>query len=133
LTPARRCRRRHRLQVCSLDFVAIAFDEAADDDEFLGAARGFVAGHLKDGRDRLLLGNVNERTGVDDQDIGIFGACGEASAGAVEEAHHDLGVDEVFGTAERDEADSGPPGSGLCFLGRDGGGRFGHTFIVPVE
>jgi hypothetical protein len=26
----------------------------------------------------------------------------------VEQTHHDLGVDEVFGAAERDEADFGP-------------------------
>ena len=53
---------------------------------------------------RFLLGGVDEGAGVDDEDIGVFRAGGEASAGAVEEAHHDLGIDEVFGAAERDEA-----------------------------
>jgi hypothetical protein len=37
----------------------------------------------------------------------------------VEHAHHDLGVDEVFGTAEGDEADFG--------FGLGGGGGFEHT------
>ena len=89
------------------DLVAVTLDETAGDDELAGAAGGFVAGHFEDGRDRLLLGGVDEGTGVDDEDFGVLGAGGEARAGAVEEAHHDLGVDEVFGAAERDEAHGG--------------------------
>jgi hypothetical protein len=54
--------------------------------------------------DRFLLGGIDEGAGVDDEDLGVFGAGGEACAGAVEKAHHDLGVDEVFGAAERDES-----------------------------
>ena len=113
-----------------LDLVAIALDKAASDDEFFCAAAGFVTRHLKDGRNGFLLSGVNEGTGVDDEDFGVFGAGGEACTCAVEEAHHDLGVNEVFGAAERDEADSGSPGSGLCFLGWDGGERFGHSSIL---
>ncbi len=64
-------------------------------------------------RDRFLFGGVNERTGVDDEDIGVFRVSRQARAGAVEEAHHHFGVDEVFGAAERDEADGG----GRFFLG----------------
>ena len=67
---------------------------------------GFVAGHLEDGVDRFLLGRVDEGAGVDDEDIGGFGVGGDARAGAVEQAHHDLAVDEVFGAAEADEADA---------------------------
>jgi len=81
------------------DLVAIALDEAAGDDEFAGGAGGFVAGHFQDGVDGLLLGGVDEGAGVDDEDFGVFGAGGEAGSGAVEQAHHDLGVDEVFGAA----------------------------------
>ena len=81
------------------DFVAVALDEAAGDDELAGRAGGFVAGHLEDGVDRLLLGGVDEAAGVDDEDLGLFGMGGEARAGAVEQAHHHLGVDEVFGAA----------------------------------
>ena len=87
-----------------LNFVAIALDEATGDDELAGAARGFVAGHFEDGVDGLLLGGVDEGTGVDDEDFGFFGMGGEAGAGAVEQAHHDLGIDEVFRATERDKA-----------------------------
>ncbi len=86
------------------DFVAVALDQAAGDDEFLRRAGGLVAGHLEDGVDRLLLGGVDKLAGIDDEDLGLFGMCGEARAGAVEQAHHDLGVDEVFGAAERNKA-----------------------------
>ena len=37
------------------DFVAVALDEAAGDDELAGGAGGFEARHLQDGVDRLLL------------------------------------------------------------------------------
>ena len=60
--------------------------------------------HLEDGVDGLLLGGVDEAAGVDDEDLGVFGAGGELGAAAMEQAHHDLGVDEVLGAAERDEA-----------------------------
>ena len=55
--------------------------------------------HFEDGVDRLLLGGIDEGTGVYDQDFGVFGAAGEARAGAVQQAHHDFGVYEVFGAA----------------------------------
>ena len=58
-----------------------------------------MAGHLKDGVDRFLLGRVNKAAGIDDQDVGLFRVRSKARAGAVEKAHHYLGVDEVFGAA----------------------------------
>ena len=82
-----------------LDFVAVALDEAAGDDKLFGRAGGFVAGHFEDGVNRLLLGCVDEAAGVDDEDFGFFRVSGEAGAGVIEQAHHDLGIDEVFGTA----------------------------------
>ena len=82
-----------------LDFVAVALDEAAGDDELFRPTGGLVAGHFKDGVDGFLLGRVNEAARVDDEDIGFFGMGSEASASAVEQAHHHLGVDEVLGTA----------------------------------
>ena len=48
---------------------------------------------------------------------------GELGAAAVEQAHHDLGVDEVLGAAERDEADLGAVGPGLCGWIFEGGGE----------
>ena len=92
-----------------LDFVAVALDEAAGYDDALGFAviwaADFVLDHLEDGIDGLLLGGVDEAAGVDDDDLGVFSLGGEFGSVVVEHAHHDLGVDEVFGAAERDEAD----------------------------
>jgi len=89
-----------------LDFVAVALDEAAGDDDAtrFAAVLLLVLDHLEDGVDGLLLGGVDEAAGVDDDDLGVFGARGELGSVVVEETHHDLGVDEVFGAAERDEA-----------------------------
>jgi len=90
-----------------LDFVAVALDEAAGDDEPLrfAAVLLFVLNHLEDGVDGLLLGGVDEAACVDDDDLGVFCAGGELGPVVVEQAHHDLGVNEVLGAAERDEAD----------------------------
>ena len=87
-----------------LNLVAEALDQASGDDEFLGLAAGFVGGHLEDGVDRFLLRALDERAGVDDDDVGVFGAAGEFGSGARQQAHHDFAVDEVFGAAEADEA-----------------------------
>ena len=81
------------------DLVAVALDEAAGDNELAGRTGGLEAGHFEDGVDGFLLGRVDEATGVDDEDLGFFWVRGEACAGAVEQAHHDLGVDEVLGAA----------------------------------
>jgi hypothetical protein len=88
------------------NFVAVALDEATGYDYALGFAAVLllVLDHLEDGVDGLLLGGVDEAAGVDDDDLGVFGAGGEFGSVVVEEAHHDLGVDEVFGAAEGDEA-----------------------------
>ena len=104
------------------DFVAVALDQAADDDELFGRARGFVAGHFEDGVDGLLFGGVDEAACVDDEDFGFLRMRGQARAGAVQQTHHHLGVNEVFGTAQRNKAHG--RGSGW--------GGFGHHFIVPV-
>jgi hypothetical protein len=82
-----------------LDFVAVALDEAAGDDELAGATFSFVARHFENGVDRLLLGGVDEGAGVDDEDFGILRMRGEARASAIQQAHHHLGIDEVFGAA----------------------------------
>ena len=109
------------------DFVAVALDEAAGYDEALGAASvgDLVLDHLEDGVDGFLLGGVDEAAGVDDEDVGVFGAGGELGSSAMEQAHHDLGVDEVLGAAERDEAYRGAfcP-VGFWRLGLGGGAVF---------
>jgi len=58
-----------------------------------------VLHHFEDGVDGLLFGGIDEGAGVDDEDFCVFWVVGKARAGAVEQAHHDFGVDEVFGTA----------------------------------
>jgi hypothetical protein len=94
------------------DLVAVALDQTAGDDEPLCAAsvRDLVLHHLQDGVDGLLLGGVDEAARVDHEDVGILGARGEPGAAAVKQAHHHLGVNEVLGAAERDEADRGAAG-----------------------
>jgi hypothetical protein len=109
-----------------LDFVAVALDEAAGYYDALGFAAVLllVLHHLEDGVHGLLLGRVDEAAGVDDDDFGVFGPGGELGSVVMEEAHHDLGVDEVLGAAERDEAYFGA-GLGRDFLGyiiENGGG-----------
>ncbi len=81
------------------NLVAIALDQASGDDELFGRAGGLVARHLENGVDRFLLGGVDKAAGVHDQDFGLFRTRGQARTGAVEQAHHHLGVDEVFGAA----------------------------------
>jgi hypothetical protein len=86
------------------DLIAESLDETSGDDQLLRLACGLVPGHFKDGVDRFLLGTLDERTGVDDDDVGIFGAAGQFGASAGEQAHHDLAVDKVLGAAEAHEA-----------------------------
>ena len=102
----------------SLDLVPVALHKTAGDDKLLRAAAvcDLVFNHLEDGVDRLLLGGVDERAGVDHEDLGVFGARRELSAAAMQQAHHDLGVDEVLGAAERDKTNL-RPGGFWCFLG----------------
>ena len=87
------------------DIAAVAFDQAAGDDQFAGAADFLVLGHLEDGVDRFLLGGVNEAAGVDDEYVGLIGMGGEFVAFGDELPHHDFTIDEVFGTAQTDETD----------------------------
>ena len=87
------------------DVAAIAFHQAAGDDQLLGAADLLVLGHLQDGVDRFLFGGIDETAGVDDQDIGLIGMRGEFVAPGDELPHHDFTIDEVFGTAQTDETD----------------------------
>ena len=65
------------------------------------------------GVDRLLLGHVDERAGVDDEHVGQLGFRGEGHAGFGEVTHHDFGVDEVLRAAKGDETDGGGHGKML--------------------
>ena len=72
--------------------------------------------------------------GVDDDDFGVFGVRSEFSAVVVQDAHHDLGVDEVLRAAERDEADPGAGwragGDGRCGGFRVADGEAYHSSLV---
>ena len=87
------------------NLVAVAFHQAAGDDEFFGGAEFFVLGHFEDGVDGFFLGGFDEAAGVDDQDFGVVGARRQFVAFARENAHHDLAVDEVLGASEGDKTD----------------------------
>ena len=116
------------------DLVAVALDQAAGNNQprRLAAIGDLVLHHLEDGVDALLLGRVDEGAGIDDQDLGVFGALGELGAVVVQEAHHHFGVDEILGAAERDEADLGARrGLGLVELRRENGGEASQPFSVP--
>ena len=54
-----------------LDFVAEAFDQASRDNQFLGPSHGLVPGHFENRIDRFLLRTLDERTGVDHDDVGV--------------------------------------------------------------
>ena len=102
------------------DFVAVALDQAAGDDDASGhwpPCESLCCDHFQDGVDGLLLGRVDEGAGVDDDDVGVLCGGGELGAVVMEEAHHDSGVDEIFRAAEGDEAD---PGARLLTARRGG-------------
>ena len=81
---------------------------AARHDELLLLAallQPLVLVHFEDVADRLLLGRVDERAGVDDDHVGLFGLGNHHHARLMQMAHHDLAIDEIFGASEGDEAD----------------------------
>jgi hypothetical protein len=81
---------------------------APGDDELLaGAALLHAAGlvGLEDVVDRFLLGRVDERAGVYDDDVGLVLIGDDFHAGLVEVADHDLAIHEVLCAAEGNEGD----------------------------
>ena len=87
------------------ELVGVALREAAGDDELLRPGL-LVLRHLEDGVDALFLGGVDERAGVDDDDVGALGRVDQRVAGGLDLAEHQLGVDLVLRTAERHEVDA---------------------------
>ena len=88
-----------------LYFVAVALDQTARNNQLLGATRGLVLGHLEDGVHRFLLGGVDERAGVNDNDVGVFGAGRNLCATLRQQPHHDLAIHQVLGAAEAHKPD----------------------------
>ncbi len=81
------------------DLISVALHQASGDDQLSCRAGSLEASHLENRIHRLLLGRVDKTAGVYDQDFSLFRMGGQSRAGAIEQAHHHLGVDEVFGAA----------------------------------
>jgi len=115
------------------DLVAVALDQAAGDDNSAGLAAvlALVLHHFEDRVDGFLLGGIDEAAGVDDDDFGVFGARGQLGAIVVQQAHHNLGIDEVLGAAKRDEAHLGTSRGG-SFNGVEQGRRH-HSPLYRVR
>ena len=91
-------------------FVAKTLRQAAGDDQALAAVLRLAHfGGFEDGVHAFLLRGVNERAGVDDDDIGLRGVIGDLDAVLQQRAEHDLGVHQVLGAAEGDQADAHGP------------------------
>ena len=84
----------------------VALRHAAGDDELLAllAGGGLAVAHLVDGLERLVLRGVDEGAGIDDDHVGLGGVRGHGHAGLGEVADHDLGIDQVLGATQGDEA-----------------------------
>ncbi len=87
------------------DIAAVAFHQAAGDNQLSRAAGFLVLGHLQNGVDGFLLGGVDEAAGVHHQHVGVAGMGRQLVAASHEGAHHDFAIDEIFGTAQTDKTD----------------------------
>ncbi len=87
------------------DIAAVAFHQAAGDNQLSRAAGFLVLRHLQNGVDGFLLGGVDEAAGVHHQHVGVAGMGRQLVAASHEGAHHDFAIDEIFGTAQTDKTD----------------------------
>ena len=88
-----------------LELVAITLGQAPGDDQAPARRLLLQLGHLENRVDRLLLGPIDERTGVDDEHVGAVGFRRDLVARLFGQAKHHLGVDEILRAPEGDEAD----------------------------
>ena len=88
-----------------LQLGAVALGEAAGDDQAAAGAVLLVLRHLEDGVDRLLLGRIDERAGIHHEDVGVGRVVRQLVARLLRQPEHHLGIDEVFGTPQRDQSD----------------------------
>ena len=87
-------------------FVAETLRQTAGNNQALAAIVRFADfGGFEDGVHAFLLRGVNEGAGVDDDGVGLRGVVGDFHAAFQERAEHDFGVHEIFGAAERNQAD----------------------------
>jgi len=83
---------------------AVTLDQTAHGGDARPARVRRLAGR-EDGRDRLLLGGIDEAAGVDDDNLGeLHGR--EAVTGGDETAHEAVGVGLVLGAAERHDGET---------------------------
>ena len=88
-------------------FIAKPLRQATGNNETLAAIfRGADLGGFEDGVHALLLRGVNERAGVDNDGVGLRGVVGDFHAVLEQRAEHDFGVHQIFGAAERNQADA---------------------------
>lgn len=75
---------------------------AGNDDLLLFSGRIGLAGidGFNDGANGFILGDINKGAGVDDERVGQFGIGHEGHSFRLKVSEHDLGVDEVLGTAK---------------------------------
>ncbi len=89
-----------------LEFTLVAFNHAADSDHGGGRSRFLQAPRGDDGVNRLLLGRVNEATGVYDDQLRRLGVVDLFGAVIEQLREIALGVDGVLVAAKRDEFES---------------------------
>lgn len=95
------------------EVLAVALGHAADGDDGLGAAVVLQIIGFEEGVDGVLLGGLDEPTGVDDGDIGIGGILDELPAVRCQAACELLRVHLVTGAAKSDKGDGTAFGHGL--------------------
>ncbi len=70
------------------NLVAVALHQASGDDQLGCPPPGFVARHLQNRVNRLLLGGINKTARVDNQDLRLFRTRSQARTGAIQQPHH---------------------------------------------
>src|ERR1035437_9240688 len=101
------------------EFVAEPLRETAGNDDGLAAMiRLAQLDGFKNRVHALLLRGVNEGAGVDDEGVGLRSVIRDFDTALEQRAEHDFGVHEIFGAAERNEADAEGFGTGFFFCHR---------------
>ena len=95
-------------------FIAEPLRQAAGNDDGLAALVRIAQFDGFENRvHAFLLRRVNEGTGVDDDGVGLRGVIGDLDAALEQRAEHDFGVHQIFGAAERNQADAQRLGTGI--------------------
>ncbi len=101
-----------------LDLVAIALDHASRDHQLACFTGHLVLRHLQNGVDGFLLGGINKGAGIHHDHVGIFGVRSDLRAAALENAHHDFAIHQIFRTPQAHKADFDRLRHGPGSLGR---------------